>query len=276
MPETPPLPWTHEYQERREPLLAEAVRDEALREALRTGTPLPAGYGIGLDERCVELPWLAAHVATGPAVMLDAGSVLNQALLLDLPAFRDKHLHIVTLAPEAECFWSRGIGYLYEDLRALPIRDATYDLVTCVSTLEHVGCDNAFYGHPERAGANPDTYPAAVRELARVLRPGGTLLLTVPYGVYEFHGAFQQFDASRLATAIGAFGPAASVTTTYYRYTAAGWQRSDAEACADARYVAWVSTLMRTGVRPDPLLHEADFASAARAVACVRLVKSEV
>jgi len=39
-----------------------------------------------------------------------------------------------------------------------------------------------------------------MQELARVLKPGGRLYLTVPYGVYEHHGFQQVFDADRLAT----------------------------------------------------------------------------
>lgn len=50
-----------------------------------------------------------------------------------------------------------------EDIHALPDPDASFDVVVSCETIEHV----------------PDP-PAAVNELARVLRPGGTLLLTTP------------------------------------------------------------------------------------------------
>lgn len=57
-----------------------------------------------------------------------------------------------------------GVDHLgdVQDLRA--IADATYDAVTCFEVLEHVP-------HPDRA----------VSELARILAPGGTLLVTVPH-----------------------------------------------------------------------------------------------
>jgi hypothetical protein len=57
-------------------------------------------------------------------------------------------------------------GIRREDLTALTFPDATFDFMVSLEVLEHV----------------PD-YKTALRECARVLRPGGTLLLTAP-----FHG----------------------------------------------------------------------------------------
>lgn len=57
----------------------------------------------------------------------------------------------------------------------LPFRDATFDAILCTSVLEHV--DNAEY---------------AVGEMARVLRPGGRLLITVPF-LYPEHEAPYDF-----------------------------------------------------------------------------------
>lgn len=267
-----PLAWTAEYLTLRERTLRSAVADPVLLERFATGAPLPPAYGQGLDERLVELPWVLSHLPPGYALTLDAGSSLNHALMLDQPALAEKRLHIITLVPEKECFWDRGISYVYDDLRALPFRDALYDVVVSVSTLEHVGCDNAFYGAPD-AARSIDDFQDAVRELSRVLRPGGLFLLTVPYGVHQYHGAFQQFDRRRLSMAVEAFGPRRFASEQFYRYTAAGWQQAPDADCADAKYVGWVAELMRMGRWNAGQQHEPDFAAAARAVACVRLVR---
>lgn len=267
-----PLAWTAEYLALRERALRSAVGDPVLLERFATGSSLPPAYGHGLDERSIELPWVLAQLPRGKALILDAGSSLNHALMLDQPALAEKRLHIFTLVPEKECFWDRGISYIYDDLRALPFRDALYDVVVSVSTLEHVGCDNAFYGAPDAAGSIHD-FRDVVRELRRVLLPGGLFLLTVPYGVYQFHGAFQQFDRSRLSMAVEAFGPTTFASEHFYRYSAAGWQTARDEDCADAKYVAWVAELMQTGRWNAEQQHEPDFAAAARAVACVRLIR---
>jgi SAM-dependent methyltransferase len=268
-----PLPWTLAYEERRNHTLRSLVEDSAVLSAFASAAALPSSYGVGLDERCVELPWALSQLPEGPALMLDAGSSLNHAMMLDQTGLREKRLHIVTLTPEAECHWQRGISYVFDDIRELPFRDGLYDVVVSISSLEHVGCDNTFYGSG-LAEKSVDDFPRAVREMSRVLRPGGLFLLTVPYGVYQFHGAFQQFDRARLRLAKKAFGAAAASEECFYRYSADGWQLARDEDCSSAEYVDWVAELMRTGRRPDTVVHQSDYAAAARAVACVRLIKA--
>jgi 2-polyprenyl-3-methyl-5-hydroxy-6-metoxy-1,4-benzoquinol methylase len=55
------------------------------------------------------------------------------------------------------------VTYLFGDLTALPFRPSAFDVVTCVSVLEHMP---------------PGTRAAGVRDMARVLKPGGRLILT--------------------------------------------------------------------------------------------------
>jgi SAM-dependent methyltransferase len=255
-------------------VLRSVVHDADLLARFASGERLPEGHGRGLDERIVELPWTLAHLPAGPQRLLDAGSSLNLTALLELPRLAEKRLHVVTLAHEEGSFWKAGVSYVFEDLRALPFKDAIYDVVVSVSTIEHVGCDNTFYtgtGIPPEARA--DDFVLAVREMSRVLRPGGLFLMTVPYGAYEFHGAFQQFDRERLSQAEHAFGSATETTECFFRYSPEGWQLAADEECADCRYVAWVADVMRTGRWPEVPRLEPDGAAAARAVACVRMVK---
>jgi len=58
---------------------------------------------------------------------------------------------------------------LHGSIDALPVEDASFDVVLCLQVLEHV---------PDPA--------AAVRELRRVVRPGGRVLLST-HGVYPLH-----------------------------------------------------------------------------------------
>lgn len=57
-----------------------------------------------------------------------------------------------------------GVTFIASVECMTPVSDATYDTVLCSEVLEHV--------------ANPH---AALREICRVLRPGGALLLSVPF-----------------------------------------------------------------------------------------------
>ena len=58
---------------------------------------------------------------------------------------------------------------LHGSIEAVPVEDASFDVVLCLQVLEHV---------PDPA--------AAVRELRRAVRPGGRVLLST-HGVYPFH-----------------------------------------------------------------------------------------
>jgi 2-polyprenyl-3-methyl-5-hydroxy-6-metoxy-1,4-benzoquinol methylase len=68
-----------------------------------------------------------------------------------------------------------GINWEVNDIQSIAHSDASFDTVISCETIEHVP-------HPRRA----------LRELARVLKPGGRLLLTTPnylgiYGLYRFY-----------------------------------------------------------------------------------------
>jgi SAM-dependent methyltransferase len=234
-------------------------------ERFRRSEPLPEGYGAGLDERCVEYPWALSRLRRGDVRMLDAGSVLNTDYILDRPVVARATKHILTLAPEGTAFWQRGISYLYEDLRDIPTRDEFYDCIVCLSTLEHVGMDNHDYtGSPAVAEERPEDFKLVMRELYRVLRPGGMVLLSVPYGRYERRGVMQQFDRQLLAEAIEAFPGSESIEITFFRYHDGAWAPSAQEDCDDAQFGVWGTSEAGKVTAAVP---------AAEAVACVRLTR---
>jgi SAM-dependent methyltransferase len=74
-----------------------------------------------------------------------------------------------------------GDADLHVDVTRLGLATASQDTVVCVSVLEHV-----------------DHLDAAIAELARVLRPGGVLLLTVPflYPVHDTHDVWRVAPAA--------------------------------------------------------------------------------
>ena len=255
----PEAPWTEAYVERHRALVREALEDRELVARIESRRHLPRGYGFGYDERVVEYPWLGAQRPSGHT--LDAGSTLNHAHVLDYFLPRLGPLHIVTLAPEALSFPERGVSYLSADLRDLPYRDGLFETVVCLSTLEHVGMDNTIYGSGDSRAPDPDAELArAVAELRRVLRPHGLLLITVPYGRAEDHGWFRQLDRGGVERLVELVGPRRH-SLSVFRYDKAGWQLSDLEHAADARYRDYTR---------DPAPAD-DRAAAARAVVCLRL-----
>lgn len=268
------MPWSRGYHAFREKYVTLTLDDPALLRRFAEGDDLPPAYGIGLDERCVEYPWLFSQFGTSSGRLLDAGSTLNHANLVTRPECEARQVHILTLAPEQQAFWQLGISYFYADLRAIPIRDGYYDEVVCASTLEHVGRDNTLYvagrrSYEEESGTHLD----ALDELARVLAPGGRLLVTVPFGRSEDHGTFVQFDAAMLAELIDAF-PGSVGPLAFYRYFPDGWQTAEEGECAELEYSAETARASAEGRPPDPTRFDSDRAAAARAVACVVLHKA--
>jgi FkbM family methyltransferase len=256
----PDQPWTFEYNDAHRKLVAAAATDPELTASVAAGKRLPGGYGTGFDERVVEYPWLFGNGISGR--VLDAGSTFNHPHILDLALPLVSSLTITTLKPEPQSFPERGVSYVFGDLRALPFRDNWFDTTVSISTLEHVGMDNSVYGTPAARAADADREVAvAAAELRRVTRPGGRILVTVPYGLSEDHGWFRQFADDDVQRLIAAFGPARS-RTVVYRYSARGWQRSSLRRAADAAYRDFTA---------DPSSPAADRAAAARAVACIAI-----
>ena len=156
--------------------------------------------------------------------MLDAGSTFNWRHILSAAALKDYRIDIVTLGPEPRCYWNRGVSYVFDDLRRLPFRSELYRRCVCSSTLEHVGADNTAFA-PGRAASEwaPESYREALDELRRVTKPGGRILITVPFGEYLPFSWFQQFDLTRLRDVVEHVRPT-RVQEVFYRYIAGqGW-----------------------------------------------------
>ena len=253
------MPWTRGYEE---------FKAREICRILSAGNfdpnQLPIGYGFRLDERIIELPWLFSRLRKGRGRLLDAGSSLNFEEYLTHPALDQKKIHICTLAPETNCFWNRGVSYLFGDLRDLPYRDAWFDEIACISTLEHVGMDNTrlYTKNPTYRENAPGEAAQALFELFRVLRSGGRLYLTIPTGKSANLGWLQIFDARSLEDLISRLSPQ-SVQSWIYQYHFKGWQRASASEVAEAMYYDWNQTKV----------YDQDFTAAAKAVCCMELIK---
>lgn len=224
------------YTRRREDL----IRESSMR-ALEGGDWLAAGgprYGAGLDERVVEYPWTYARLGRGER-LLDVGSTLNAPFHIGL--VRGRFGEVVFLNPfrdDGHRSLEGGVSYVASDVRSHYLRPGSFDRITCLSTLEHVACDNTRYGEPSAGAATREEARAerarAMHSMRELLRADGALLLTVPFGMYEDHGWFVQLDATELDHAVEAFGAARS-ERRYFRL-GDGWRPAQASECAQLRY----------------------------------------
>jgi SAM-dependent methyltransferase len=126
-----------------------------------------------LTERAVEVPVARAHLADrrGDRV-LEVGNVLG---------------HYGPVAHTVVDRHERAPGVINADVLAFDPA-GEYDLIISVSTIEHVGWDEA--------PRDPTAAARALRHLEGLLAPGGELLVTVPVG---YHPAFERFVRSDAA-----------------------------------------------------------------------------
>jgi SAM-dependent methyltransferase len=256
-------PWTLGYNEYKGMVLRHVLIDKEVLDCFLHNRALPIRYGLRLDERLVEYPWVLARLDVAERLLLDAGSTLNFSYILDLPALKCRSVVIYNLSPE-DVVRRDKVSYIYGDLRHTILKDECFDEIVCISTLEHVGMDNTFlYSKDLRfKECIRDDYRDVVTEFKRLLKPRGKLYITVPYGRYENHGWLQQFDKKMVATVVDVFGGSAS-TIAYYKYSDDGWQVGDADACDECSYF---DIHHRSGYEPD-------YVAAARAVACIEMAK---
>lgn len=196
---------------------------------------IPPSFGIGIDERCVEYAWLFANLKKDSYKMLDAGSTFNYKQLINHSYFKNKKLHIYTFYPEFINFKRDNVIYDYGDLRNMGYKDDSFDQLISQSTIEHIDMDNSIYGY--ELSKNEDSckksfeYLKAISEYIRVVKPQGQMLLTFPYGKFENHGFFQQFDSEmveKIRVLLSEFG---TLEIEYIRYTSNGWKFAPISEC---------------------------------------------
>ena len=252
-----PRPFGPGYQTVKRRIITAAIDDGLL----GNGKELPRGYGVAMDERVVEYPWLFTRL-TNVGKILDAGSTFNHDFLLQRPPLRGADLTIMTLAPEKRCYWHDGYSYVFGDLRNTMFADHAFDTIASISTIEHIGLDNTmlYTGNPQDAESDQDGFVPAVREFKRILKPGGHCFISVPFGKRENLGWYQVFDLAMIEKIVETFGPA-SHQVDYFGYSRDGWSRQSADKLAGAT-VYDVHTGKGWGD---------DLAASSRAVACLRL-----
>ena len=112
--------------------------------------------------RCLHHAKPPFHVDIGSSVMMiNVLSATTKTIFVD---YRPLRVHLSNFLP------------LGGDIIRLPFRTGSITSLSCLHVLEHVGLGR--YGDP----INPEGSRLAATELQRVLKPGGSLFLSVPVG----------------------------------------------------------------------------------------------
>lgn len=236
-----PIPFTLGYLESRSEFIHRFITSESFKTSCLndSGISLPEKFGLLFDERVVEYPWILSQIYKKlPSRLLDVGPVLNYDFCVEdiKKTLPEMEITMLSITPDARCYYDRSISYLISDIRYSGIRDGHFDCITCISTLEHIGMDNTKYGAKKEF--RKDDYIVAVQEMLRILAPGGSLLITVPFGKYglDLRGSQQRFDQEMLAN-ISKISSDCKCDYSFFKYIPSyGWIVSNQLDCASAVY----------------------------------------
>lgn len=159
------------------------------------------------SERCIEVPWVSKNIFEyKPKKILDIGfslaSLDYMGMLLELKQIGVKLEAIDIVKPERVQSrypenWKKSIletEVYIGDIRNIEIKESEYDMVTCISTIEHVGFDIATNNNKDSAfervtdinevitKRSSDTECLVLDNLYKSLKAGGKLIITVPAG----------------------------------------------------------------------------------------------
>lgn len=264
-------PWSLGYDEYKTKFLQETLINISIINMFQENRNFHSNYGQFLDERVVEYPWLISRLNKLAGKVLDAGSALNHEYILQHEKIKRKELCIVTLEPEQNCYWNKKVSYLFHDIRELPFIDDYFDEVISISTLEHIGMDNTLYSSDEAYSEHKIySFLDAITELKRVVKPGGKVYVTVPYGIYTNFSWYQQFDRNLIDKLIAHFSPSKFVET-YFCYENDGWNISSKEHCDKFKGFNIHDTKYKNADSNKD--YDPDFAACSRAIAALELYK---
>ncbi len=195
-------------------------------------------YGANKTERVIEIPWALSKYNGGRRV-LEVGCSFaseNPEYIEGLLSINIPELHGIDISSVEAPQFIKKTG----DIRESGYETGFFDFVLCISTLEHVGKDNTKHYQPVAElgpslpqASKPDM--VALSEMYRILKQGGALIVTVPFGRFVDYGWFTNYDSRAISNLLGAI-PFAGINAEYFRYSAEGWMPCDPDELADVAY----------------------------------------
>jgi len=184
------------------------------------------------SERCVEISWCANTVKNTYGLWLDIGYAHAESRFWKALEDNSWKRH-----------WRLGLGLdvatarrpfplallVQENLIESPLEHLPpFNVITCISTLEHIGCDNQLYHKGLIQMGNPRAVQKQVfQKLWKKLFSGGKFLISLPFGKFEDHGWFLQYDETMLAELVRSL-PSKDMKEKsfhYFKTFSDGWRR---------------------------------------------------
>lgn len=131
-------------------------------------------------DREIEWTWTLAHVRRTPGRVLDFGS--GNGMMALGAMFAGNHAVAVDLEPERYLFHRDRIEYVQGDFNTLDFEPQSFDQILNCSSIEHAGLAGR-YGSVD----DPDGDLRAMEKMARIIKPDGDMILTIPVGRDALH-----------------------------------------------------------------------------------------
>jgi len=174
-----------------------------------------------VSERQMEYSWVIKNINLTQGKLLDVGSS-DSGFLSDL---LPKTVEISAININQIKRTNSKVKFVKGDIRQTDFPDKWFDYVVCVSTLEHIGVKGRYHGNND-----PDGDTKAIQEMARILKPKGTLLLTVPYGACDVLPINKLYNKERITRLFNDFD---IISQEFFKYEKKWgfWQKvNDAKA----------------------------------------------
>ena len=215
----------------------ERYKQDLINNLLNKKNVNPISY---IDERIVEIPWIMEKLRNIDNLkILDAGCTLNYKYLIEKIIKNKNKISFVNLYREKYSHPNDLVSYIDSDISNLNIENKSYNIVTCISVLEHIGFDNQMYNnHDQKLPnfiVNKELYIKAISEIHRVLTNEGVAYLSFPYGQKILFDNLQQFDENNIIEMIKVFQPK-SYTIHYHKYFSdeKKWKEVSAKDCKNS------------------------------------------
>jgi ubiquinone/menaquinone biosynthesis C-methylase UbiE len=151
-----------------------------------------------LHSRCIEYPYAASKL-TDEKRILDVGTAKADKAWIDWLEALPIEVH-GTDYDEMNVPLKR-MKFTQGDVRKLPYKDNYFDAIMAVSVIEHIGLDDAQVNAVNQPEKSDSGDVEAVKELKRILKPGGKLIMTFPYSEknFIFSGSARVYDLDRIS-----------------------------------------------------------------------------
>jgi len=187
-----------------------------------------------IDERAVEIPWVINSLKGKEGILLDVGCSLNHDYIVnELKNFNK--IHFLNLYKEKNNFSNRVITYKIENICHNSYSSNYFDVITCISTLEHIGYDNSMYNlNNYNFDKRKTNFFLAIKEIKRILKPGGYFFFSVQFGKSMNFKKLHKFNYKKILNLKKYFLPKKCIFK-FFKYENFSWKEVSKNNCSDIK-----------------------------------------